>query len=163
MAVESVLTPFGWKLVGEIDPAITSVQYSARPDEVIVRENIPSAETIALAAAQPNITWEDWNRYAVIQTDIALEQGQAVVDLRKAIEETAKITKTTPSTTPLTQEFGNRPQESDGQYITATGEVKTHDTRESRSSAGYILAGLALAALAFGRGHRRVSRRVRRG
>jgi len=44
------------------------------------------------------ITWEENEIRAAEITKVALEQGQAVADLRQAVAETAAITKTTPST-----------------------------------------------------------------
>lgn len=139
--LESVLTPWGWKLVGDLEVGGPSdVQYTPSAEGVIMRENIPSAETIALAGAQPTITWEQNEMRAAEYTAQALEQGQAAADLREAVAETAAITRQTPGSTPT---------------ATPAANGKNGDM--------LILVGASLLALGFGRGLKRVKARRKRG
>jgi hypothetical protein len=93
MALQSVWTEWGWKLMGEADLGEIPVGYTATPSStgVVIRENAPiPPEILAQIANQPTITIEEWNRQAAIQNPIAYDLGQSLADTRAATPQAAE-------------------------------------------------------------------------
>jgi hypothetical protein len=87
MPLESVLTQWGWKLVGELDELDDIAGQVAKPTaEGVVYSDIEplSAETLALLEGQGSISVEEWNALAAIQNPQAYVQGQILADARAA-------------------------------------------------------------------------------
>jgi hypothetical protein len=102
MALQSVFTQWGWKLMGEADPGQVPVGYLATPGEgeVIIRANAPTPEVLAAAAAQPTISMQQWNDFAAVQNPLAFVMGERLaVERAAAPAEIAAPVKTGASVT----------------------------------------------------------------
>lgn len=155
--MEVIQTPWGPKLAGEPDwdklhadlEASGKNTVSVTPNGAVFYDASP--ETVAAAEGMPTISWQENEQRAAEITARAYEQGQALADLRKTVEE-SKAGSTWDELHPT------------------GGASRTWDELQTTGGAGkngdiLLLSGLALLVLGLTRSRRRPKRqgKVRRG